>query len=71
MADSKAGVATRQGTHRRPVGFYARRYGLQPEDFPNSVIADRLTLSLPLFPQLTDDEQETVVPELRGAFEQL
>jgi perosamine synthetase len=66
------GVSTRQGTHS-PVltGLYARKYDLRPDDFPRSVIADRLTLALPLFPQMTDDEQATVVTELRAVFEAL
>jgi len=65
-------VATRQGTHS-PIlsGFYSRRYELRPEAFPNSVIAERLSLALPLYPQMTDREQETVVSELRSAFEDL
>jgi perosamine synthetase len=64
------GVSTRQGTHS-PIltGLYSRKYDLRPEDFPRSVIADRLTLALPLFPQMTDDEQETVVAELRAVFD--
>ena len=62
------GIATRQGTHA-PVlqGFYRRKYGFTPESFPNSTIADRLSLALPLFPTLTDDEQGYVVQELGAA----
>jgi perosamine synthetase len=63
------GIATRQGTHS-PVltPLYAGKYGLLPEEYPNSVLADRLSLALPLYPQLTDDELELVVAELREAF---
>jgi len=66
----RRGVSTRQGTHS-PVltGFYSQRYDLRPDDFAQSVIADRLSIALPLFAQLTDAEQETVVRELRSAFE--
>jgi dTDP-4-amino-4,6-dideoxygalactose transaminase len=62
------GIATRQGTHA-PVaqGYYATKYGLRPEQFPNAVLADRLSLSLPVYAQLTDAEQETVVGALREA----
>ena len=64
------GIATRQGTHA-PVltGFYAERYSLRPEQFVNSVLADKLTLALPLYPQMTDDEQDRVVEELCRAFD--
>ena len=60
------GISTRQGTHA-PVltGLYARKYGLRPDHFPNSVLADRLSLALPLYPQLTEHEQERVVTALR------
>jgi perosamine synthetase len=64
------GISTRQGTHS-PIltGLYARKYDLRPEDFPRSVIADRLSLALPLYPQMTDAEQETVVGELRAVYD--
>jgi perosamine synthetase len=63
------GIATRQGTHA-PVltDAYRTRYGLRREDFPNAVIADRLSLGLPLYPQMTDAEQDRVVDELAAAF---
>ena len=63
------GIATRQGTHA-PVltGLYAAKYGLREQDFPNAVAADRLSLALPLFPQMTEDDQRFVVTELERAF---
>jgi hypothetical protein len=33
------------------------------------VVAERLTLALPLYPDMTDDDQELVVTELLSAFE--
>jgi dTDP-4-amino-4,6-dideoxygalactose transaminase len=68
MAELEAiGIATRQGTHA-PVlqGFYRDKYGLRPEAFPAAAMADRLTLALPLFPQLTDAEQDRVIGALRA-----
>jgi dTDP-4-amino-4,6-dideoxygalactose transaminase len=66
------GISTRQGTHS-PVltGLYAGKYDLKPEDFPRSVLSDRLTIALPLFPQMTDEEQATVVSELRAVYDSL
>jgi perosamine synthetase len=62
------GIATRQGTHSPILApLYARRYGLDPADFPNSLVADRLSLTLPLYAQMTDAEQDAVVAELRAA----
>lgn len=62
------GVATRQGTQAVHVlGYYRRKYGLSPEDFPNSYIADKLTLALPLYPQMTDVEQDYVIQLLKEA----
>jgi perosamine synthetase len=59
------GIATRQGTHAAVLqDVYARRYDLRPEQFPNAYLADRLSLALPLYPQLTEAEQETVVEAL-------
>lgn len=62
-----AGIATRQGTHS-PIlqGFYRDKYALRPEDFPSSAMADGLTIALPLFPQMTDAEQDRVVEAIRA-----
>jgi perosamine synthetase len=62
------GIATRQGTHAAVLaGYYAEKYGIRPEDYPNAYLADRLSLALPLYPQLAEDEQETVVEALQSA----
>jgi len=60
------GIATRQGTHAPViVGYYAEKYGLRPEQFPNAYLADRLSLTLPLYVQMTDAEQALVCENLR------
>ena len=67
-----SGIATRQGTHAAHLqGYYRERYGLRSEDFPNAYFSDRLSLSLPLYAQMTDEEQATVVQELKAAFAEL
>lgn len=56
------GIATRQGTHVAALqGLYVEKYGLKREQFPNAWLADRLSLTLPLYPQMTADDQEYVV----------
>lgn len=65
----KNGIATRQGTHSAAhTGYYSGKYGIRPDDFPNAYIAERLSLTLPLYPQMTEAEQELVGRELRDAF---
>jgi dTDP-4-amino-4,6-dideoxygalactose transaminase len=59
------GIATRQGTHAPVIlGYYAQKYDLHPEQFPNAYLADRLSLTLPLYPQMTDEEQDFVLNAL-------
>jgi dTDP-4-amino-4,6-dideoxygalactose transaminase len=63
------GIATRQGTHAAALqGYYSEKYGLSPAQFPVACLAERLSMTLPLYPQMTDEEQEFVVNNLRGAF---
>jgi perosamine synthetase len=59
------GIATRQGTHAPVIqGYYVNKYGLRPEQFPNAYMADRLTLTLPLYVQMTEEEQHLVCRSL-------
>jgi len=65
-------IATRQGTHAPVIqGYYAEKYGLLPEQFPNAYLADRLSLTLPLYVQMTEAEQEFVVKELKQTYGEL
>jgi dTDP-4-amino-4,6-dideoxygalactose transaminase len=60
-----AGVATRPGTHAvHLLGYYHKKYGLSPEAFPNALFADHLSLALPIYPQMTDAEQDFVLEQL-------
>jgi dTDP-4-amino-4,6-dideoxygalactose transaminase len=62
------GIATRQGTHAAFMqGFYAAKYGLVPADRPSAYLADRLSISLPVFPGMTDEELEYVAGAMRDA----
>jgi perosamine synthetase len=62
------GIATRQGTHAAFIqGFYAEKYAIPPESLPASYLADRLSLSLPMYPGMTDGELETVAAALLRA----
>lgn len=66
----RRGIATRQGTHAAALtAYYAERYAIAREDVPVAAIAEKLSLALPLYPDMTDEEQELVLTELRSAFE--
>jgi dTDP-4-amino-4,6-dideoxygalactose transaminase len=66
------GIATRQGTHAPVIQrYYLEKYRLQPRQFPKAYQADKLSLTLPLYVQLTEAEQAFVVDELRKSFEKL
>jgi dTDP-4-amino-4,6-dideoxygalactose transaminase len=60
------GIMTRPGTHA-PVlrSYYRNRFGIDAAAFPNAVLAEKLSLALPLYPQMTDEEQDRVVDALR------
>jgi dTDP-4-amino-4,6-dideoxygalactose transaminase len=62
------GVATRPGTHA-PVllDYYRNRYAIDRSAFPNALFADRSSLSLPLYPQMTDEDIDLVCASLRAA----
>jgi len=62
------GIATRQGTHAvHTLGYYRRKYQLKAEDYPCALAADRLSITLPLYVQMTDEEQEYVIDDFRKA----
>ncbi len=65
---AERGVATRQGTHAvHGLGYYARRFGYAPDDLPRSLMAEQLSITLPLYPQMTDEEQDHVIAVLKAA----
>jgi perosamine synthetase len=65
---SQADIQTRPGTHAVHVQqYYREKYGLQPGDFPNAAACEDTTITLPIFPGITQDDQELVVGVLRGA----
>jgi perosamine synthetase len=64
------GIATRQGTHAAALtAYYSEKYGLGAEQFPRAALAEGLSMALPLYPDMTDAEQELVIAELTSAFE--
>jgi dTDP-4-amino-4,6-dideoxygalactose transaminase len=63
-----AGIQTRPGTHAvHRLGYYVHKYGLRAEQFPQAAAAEDTTITLPLFPGMTDADQRRVVAGLKQA----
>jgi len=61
-------IETRPGTHAvHRLGFYAKKYGYRPADFANAALCEDTTITLPIFPGMTDAEQDKVVDVLAEA----
>ncbi|MCP0914345.1 MULTISPECIES: DegT/DnrJ/EryC1/StrS family aminotransferase [Legionella] len=64
------GIATRQGTHAvHTLGYYAARYNLHKQDFIQAYAADRLSMALPLYAQMTQDEFTYVLHHIHEAMQ--
>ncbi len=61
------GISTRQGTHAvHTLSYYKDKYSLKDEDFLNSYAADRLSIALPLYPTMSQEEFEYVIDTMRS-----
>lgn len=61
-------IQTRPGTHAvHRLGYYREKYGLRPEAFPNAALCEDTTITLPIFPGMTDADQDRVVQVLLSA----
>lgn len=59
------GVATRPGTHAvHTLGYYARRFGLRPDDCPQAARCARASLAIPLHNRMSRDDYEYVAASL-------
>lgn len=56
------GISTRPATHAvHMLDFYKRKYKIHEQDYPNSLIANQCSISLPLFHGITQQEQQYVI----------
>jgi perosamine synthetase len=63
-----AEVQTRPGTHAvHRLGYYVRKYGLEANQFPNAREAEETTITLPIFPGMSNPQQDRVVTALHDA----
>lgn len=65
-------ISVRQGTHAvHTLGYYRDKYGLVDRDFPCSFMADRLSITLPLFAGMIELEQVRVIDTISDFLEKL
>ena len=62
------GIATRQGTHAiHTLSYYKNKYKLKEEDYIMSYIADRLSIALPLYAGMKEEEFYYVIENIKKA----
>ena len=60
------GISTRPGTHAiHMLGFYRRRFGFRPDDFPGARDCDRYSLAIPLHNRMTAEDFHYVVKAIK------
>jgi dTDP-4-amino-4,6-dideoxygalactose transaminase len=63
-----AEMQSRPGTHAVPrLGYYRDKYALKSEDFPNAMLAEDTTITLPIVPFMRRSDQDKVVDVLNRA----
>ncbi len=61
-------IASRPGTHAvHKLEYYASRYNLKSDDYPIAAQSEDQTITLPLFPGMTEEQQNKVVSVLTSA----
>ncbi|MEQ8746003.1 DegT/DnrJ/EryC1/StrS family aminotransferase [Pyruvatibacter sp.] len=65
-----ADIQTRPGTHAvHMLEYYSGKYNLQPGDFPRAAEAQDTTITLPIFPGMTESDQRYIAEKLQTAME--
>jgi dTDP-4-amino-4,6-dideoxygalactose transaminase len=61
-------IQTRPGTHAvHRLGYYREKYKIDPACFPEACACEDTTITLPIFPGITEEQQAFVVDNLRAA----
>jgi len=64
------GIITRQGTHAvAHLDYYSNKYGIERSDYPNAFLAEMLSITLPLYAQIEEEDIKKVVNEIKITFD--
>ena len=62
-----AGISTRPGTHAiHMLGFYRKKYSIQPQDYPGSQIANDKSISIPLHNRMIEEDFKYIVHTIKN-----
>lgn len=60
------GIQTRPGTHAvHRLGYYAKKYHIEPDAFPYASLCEDTTITLPIYPSMTERDQDAIVKTMR------
>ena len=66
----KLGIQTKQGTHAvHRLGYYKDKYQICAGDYPMAAYCEDCSITLPIFPGMTRENQEFIVDRLLAALE--
>jgi dTDP-4-amino-4,6-dideoxygalactose transaminase len=49
------------------LGYYKNKYGINPTSYPHASKSEDLSITLPIFPGMTDLDQQKIVNILKAA----
>jgi perosamine synthetase len=68
---ASVGIQTRPGTHAaHRLGYFRDKYGIRAEAFPNACVAEDTTITLPIFPGMTQADSERISQQLAAGLAQ-
>ena len=63
---SARSIQSRPGTHAvHRLEYYVKKYGLRADQYPNACAAEDTTITLPMFPGMSEPDQAQVIAALR------
>lgn len=68
----EVGIATRQGTHAvHMLNYYKKRFGYVPEDFINAYACHNLSITLPLYVGISEEDQECIISTIKKIIKEM
>lgn len=63
----KKGISTRPGTHAvHMLGYYAKKYGIKPGDYPGAMEANNRSMAIPLHNRMSQEDYSYIVETIKS-----